>query len=65
LKIIFKEQVSLHRKEKPGVFGGKEGWLFLTENRLVFVKSKEIEKFNREGKGELEIPQSKMVEKHN
>ncbi len=62
MKIILKDQVSLHKKEKPGVFGGKAGWLFLTDDKLVFVKTKELDKFHREGKAESEIPLSKIVE---
>ncbi len=74
MKIVLQDQVSLHKKEKPGVFGSKGGWLFLTEDKLVFVKTgwrgairacfseKELEKFYKEGKVGLEIPLSSIIE---
>jgi hypothetical protein len=74
VKIILQDEISLHKKEKPGVFGSKGGWLFLTDDKLVFVKTgwrgairacyseEELDKFYKEGKVGLEIPLSNIIE---
>jgi hypothetical protein len=73
MKIIRQAQVRLHRKETPGVLG-EGGWLFLTEDKVVFAKTgmrviykalyneKELEKLYNEGKVKLEIPISSIIE---
>ena len=74
MKILVQNQVAFYRKEKPALFGGKNGWLFLIEDKLIFTKTgksrlyrtnyneKELEKFCSEGKVQLEIPLSEVVE---
>ena len=66
--------MAFYRKEKPALLGGKNGWLFLVEDKLIFTKTgmnriyrtryneKELEKFYSEGKVQLEIPLSDVVE---
>ena len=73
MNILHQAQVKLHKKEKPGFFG-EGGWLFLTENKLVFAKTgmstiyktlyneKDLEKFYNKGKIKLEIPLSDIIE---